>query len=78
MRLDTAPESGENHLDTPQVDLRTRPPWCQQTTSAPPLLALLVVVDLVLVCTRTFSLYATVAALVSSGFIGLAYGLPRL
>ena len=44
----------------------------------PPLLALLVVVDLVLVCTRTFSLYATVAALVSSGFIGLAYGLPRL
>lgn len=75
MRLDTAPEGGENCLIWSIFDTPGRSSYTAALVPAihfwGPLLALLVVVDLVLVCTRTFSLYATVAALVSSGFIRL-------
>jgi len=76
MRLDTAPEGGEDCIIWSIFDTPGRSSYTAALVPAihfwGPLLALLVVVDLVLVCTRTFSLYATVAALVSSGFIRLA------
>jgi len=76
LRLDTAPEGGKNCLIWSIFDTPGRSSYTTALVPAlkfwGPLLALLVVTDLVLVCTGTFNLYATVTALISSVFARLA------
>ena len=75
LRLDAAPPGGEDCFIWSIFDSPGRESYTATLVPAihfwGPLLALLVVIDLVLVCTGTFNIYATVTSLISSVFASI-------